>query len=125
MRSVGGSTGTRIPQVARDRVEVQRGSGSDVYGADALAAAAHARVGYSAGGEWFDFDGYIPVATEQDRGIAPRGPIDSLLGSTHLSGLASAEYQAANGWRVDVVGFVISTFQGDASLHGKRLPQVP
>jgi len=56
---------------------------------------------YSGSGEWFNIDGYIPVATEQDPGIAPRGPVDSLLGSTHLSGYASAGYQAANGWRAD------------------------
>jgi hypothetical protein len=59
-------------------------------------------VRYSASGEWFNIDGYIPVSTEQDPGIAPRGPVDSLLGSTHLSGYASAGYQAANGWRADV-----------------------
>jgi outer membrane receptor protein involved in Fe transport len=57
---------------------------------------------YSAGGEWFTIDGYIPVATEQEAGIAPRGPIDGKLGATHRTGLASMGYQAANGWRVDV-----------------------
>jgi iron complex outermembrane recepter protein len=46
------------------------------------------------------------VSTEQDPGIAPRGPVDSLLGSTHLSGYASTGYQAANGWRLDVVANV-------------------
>ena len=129
----------KIPQVALDRIEVQRGSGSDLYGADAvggvvqllthrpgrptgIALAEGGGLGsgrvslfgggrtrgwrYSASGEWFDIDGYIPVATEQDPGIAPRGPIDSLLGSTHLSGFASTGYQAANGWRVDVVANV-------------------
>jgi outer membrane receptor protein involved in Fe transport len=129
----------KIPQVALDRIEVQRGSGSDVYGADAVGGVVQllthrpgrptgvalveggglgsGRVSlfaggrtrgwrYSASGEWFDFDGYIPVATEQDPGIAPRGPIDGLLGSTHRSGFASTGYQAANGWRVDVVANV-------------------
>jgi outer membrane receptor protein involved in Fe transport len=129
----------KIPQVALDRIEVQRGSGSDVYGADAVGGVVQlltlrperpsgivlveggglgsGRVSlfgggrtrgwrYSAGGQWFDIDGYIPVATEQDPGIAPRGPIDSLLGSTHRSGLASTGYQAVNGWRVDVVANV-------------------
>ena len=71
-----------------------------------LVAAARAAVRYSASGEWFNIDGYIPVSTEQDPGIAPRGPVDSLLGSTHLSGYASTGYQAANGWRVDVVANV-------------------
>jgi outer membrane receptor protein involved in Fe transport len=125
----------KIPQVALDRVEVQRGSGSDLYGADAVGGVVQllthrpgrptgialleggglgsGRVSlfaggrtrgwrYSGSGEWFNIDGYIPVSTEQDPGIAPRGPIDSLLGSTHLSGYASTGYQAANGWRVDV-----------------------
>ena len=129
----------KIPQVALDRIEVQRGSGSDVYGADAVGGVVQllthrpgrttgtalveggglgtGRVSlfaggrtrgwrYSASGEWFNIDGYIPVSTEQDPGIAPRGPIDSLLGSTHLSGYASTGYQAANGWRVDVVANV-------------------
>jgi outer membrane receptor protein involved in Fe transport len=129
----------KIPQVALDRIEVQRGSGSDVYGADAVGGVVQlltqrpgrptgtalveggglgsGRVSlfaggrtrswrYSASGEWFDFDGYIPVATEQDPGIAPRGPVDSLLGSTHKSGFASTGYQAANGWRFDVVASV-------------------
>jgi outer membrane receptor protein involved in Fe transport len=129
----------KIPQVALDRIEVQRGSGSDLYGADAvggvvqllthrpgrpsgIALAEGGGLGtgrvslfgggrtrgwsYSASGEWFNIDGYIPVSTEQDPGIAPRGPIDSLLGSTHLSGFASTGYQAANGWRVNVVASV-------------------
>jgi outer membrane receptor protein involved in Fe transport len=129
----------KIPQVALDRVEVQRGSGSDLYGADAvggvvqllthrpgrptgIALAEGGGLGtgrvslfaggrtrgwrYSASGEWFNIDGYIPVSTEQDPGIAPRGPVDSLLGSTHLSGYASTGYQAANGWRFDVVANV-------------------
>jgi outer membrane receptor protein involved in Fe transport len=129
----------KIPQVALDRVEVQRGSGSDLYGADAVGGVVQlltqrpgrpsgtalveggglgtGRVSlfaggrtrgwrYSGSGEWFDIDGYIPVSTEQDPGIAPRGPVDSLLGSTHLSGYASTGYQAANGWRFDVVANV-------------------
>jgi outer membrane receptor protein involved in Fe transport len=129
----------KIPQVALDRLEVQRGSGSDVYGADAVGGVVQllthrpgrptgvalaeggglgsGRVSlfaggrtrgwrYSASGQWFNIDGYIPVATEQDPGIAPRGPVDSLLGSTHTSGFASMGYQATNGWRVDVVANV-------------------
>src|SRR4030095_6164673 len=60
----------------------------------------------SASAGWFDIGGYIPGSTEQEPGIAPRGPIDSLLGSTHLSGYASTGYQAASGWRVDVTANV-------------------
>jgi outer membrane receptor protein involved in Fe transport len=129
----------KVPQAAIDRVEVQRGSGSDLYGADAVGGVVQlltlrpnrpsgralleagnlgtGRVSlfgggrargwrYSTGGEWFAIKGYIPVAEEQDPGIAPRGPIDRALGSTHKSALASAGYQAANGWRVDVSGNV-------------------
>jgi outer membrane receptor protein involved in Fe transport len=126
---------SKVPQAAIDRVEVQRGSGSDLYGADAAGGvvqiftprparpAARALVEggslgtgrvslfaggrtrgwrYSAGGEWFTIDGYIPVAVEQDPGLAPRGPIDGRLGAAHRTALASAGYQAANGWRVDL-----------------------
>lgn len=129
----------KVPQAAIDRIEVQRGSGSDLYGADAIGGVVQiltvqpgratgrglleggnlstGRVSlfgggrtrgwtYSAGGQWFNIDGYIPVATEQDPGIAPRGPIDSKLGSEHRSALASVGYQASNGWRFDVRGNV-------------------
>jgi outer membrane receptor protein involved in Fe transport len=139
---------SKVPQAAIDRVEVQRGSGSDLYGADAVGGVVQlltlrptrpagralleagmlgtGRVSlfggsrargwrYSAGGEWFTIDGYIPVATEQDPGIAPRGPIDGKLGSTHRSALASAGYQAANGWRVDVAGNVFVEHRQNAT----------
>ncbi len=124
----------KVPQVAIDRVEVQRGSGSDLYGADAVGGVVQiltvrpsrrtvralveggslgtGRVSlfgggrirswtYTAAGEWFTMDGYIPVATQQDPGIAPRGPVDSKVGSTHRSALASIGYQAGNGWRFE------------------------
>ncbi len=139
---------SKVPQAAIDRVEVQRGSGSDLYGADAvggvvqlltlrptrpagralleagtlgtgrvsLFAGSRARGWrYSAGGEWFTIDGYIPIATEQDPGIAPRGPIDGKLGSTHRSALASAGYQGAGGWRVDVAGNVFDEHRQNAT----------
>ncbi len=129
----------KVPQAAIDRIEVQRGSGSDLYGADAAGGVVQiltARPGrptaravveggnmgtgrvslfagsrtnglmYSAGGQWFTTDGYIPVATTQDPGIAPRGPIDSKLASAHRSGIAALGYQASNGWHADVSGGV-------------------
>jgi len=129
----------KVPQAAIDRIEVQRGSGSDLYGADAVGGVVQlltlrpprpsgrilaesgtlgtrrmsAYLGgrtrgwrYGAGGEWFTIDGYIPIATEQDPGIAPRGPIDTKLGGTHRSGLLSAGYQSASGWRMDIAGNV-------------------
>ena len=125
----------KVPQAAIDRVEVQRGSGSDLYGADAVGGVVQlltqrpsrpsgrallesgnlgshrtsifggSRSGpwrYSAAGEWFTIGGYIPVSTEQDPGLAPRGPIDTRLGATHRGGYAAAGYQATNGWRVDL-----------------------
>lgn len=131
----------KVPQAAIDRIEVDRGSGGDLYGGDALGGVIQlltirpnrpmGRVlieggslgtdsvsvfgggrtrdwRYSGAGEWFNTDGYIPVATEQNPGIAPRGPVDSLLGSTHRSGMASAGYQADNGWRFDVGANVFS-----------------
>ena len=151
---------SRVPQAAIDRIEVQRGSGSDLYGADAVGGVvqlltlrpmrptgralvetgslgthrasvfAGARTRgwrYAAGGEWFTIGGYIPVATEQDPGIAPRGPIDTKLGSTHRSALISAAYQAAGGWRVDAAGNVFvetrkngtpASINSTASRHG-------
>jgi outer membrane receptor protein involved in Fe transport len=138
----------KVPQTAIDRIEVQRGSGSDLYGADAVGGVVQlltlrpirptgralfeggnlgtGRVSlfgggrthgwrYSAGGEWFTIDGYIPIATEQDPGIAPRGPIDGTLGSTHRSGLVSAGFQAANGWRVDIAGNVFDEHRTNAT----------
>jgi outer membrane receptor protein involved in Fe transport len=131
----------KVPQAAIDRIEVQRGSGSDVYGADAVGGVVQVltrrpgrpsgraiveagnlgtgRVSifgggrasgwrYSTGGEWFTIDGYVPIATRQNPGIAPRGPVDSTLGSAHRSGIASAGYQADNGWRVDASANVFS-----------------
>lgn len=122
----------KVPQAAIDRIEVQRGSGSDLYGADAVGGVVQiltvqparrtaralveggnmgsGRVSafgggraqgstYSAGGEWFNTDGYVPVAVEQSPGIARRGPIDSELASQHRSVLATAAYQAPRGWR--------------------------
>src|SRR4029434_5442756 len=104
----------KVPQAAIDRIEVQRGSGSDLYGADAVGGVvqiltvrpgrptaravveggnmATGRVSlfagsrtngfvYSAAGQWFKTDGYIPVATTQDTGIAPSGAVDSKLRS--------------------------------------------
>jgi len=138
----------KVPQVAIDRIEVQRGSGSDLYGADAIGGVVQlltmrpgrpsgralveggnlgsGRVSlfgggggrgwrYRAGGEWFTIDGYIPVAVEQNPGIAPRGPVDDVAGSAHRSALASAGYQANNGWRVDATANVYSEDRANGS----------
>ena len=129
----------KVPQAAIDRIEVQRGSGTDLYGADAVGGVVQiltvrpgrptgravleggnmdtGRVSlfggsrssglvYSGGGEWFTTGGYIPVAVDQDAGLAPRGPVDSKLASEHTSGLVTLGYQAANGWRADATGSV-------------------
>jgi outer membrane receptor protein involved in Fe transport len=131
----------KVPQAAIDRIEVDRGSSSDLYGADALGGVIQvltvrpnrpvgrvlleggslgtgsvslfggARAGdwrYSGAGEWFTTDGYIPVAEKQDPGIAPRGPVDSDLGSTHRSAQGFAGYQTSTGWRLDISGNVFS-----------------
>ncbi len=131
----------KVPQAAIDRIEVDRGSGGDLYGADALGGVIqlvtvrpNRPVGrllveggglgtgsvsvfgggrargwrYSGAGEWFTTDGYIPVAEKQNPGIAPRGPVDSKLGSTHRSGQALAGYQTDTGWRFDFSGNVFS-----------------
>jgi outer membrane cobalamin receptor len=138
----------KIPQAAIDRIEVQRGGGSDLYGADAVGGVVQiltvrpgrpmgrsvfevgnlgtgrasvfggARTGgwvYSAAGEWFKTDGYIPVAVDQDPGIAGRGPVDSELNSEHRSALLSIGYQAANGWRVDGSGSVFDEDRQNAT----------
>jgi hypothetical protein len=131
----------KLPQAAIDRVEVERGSGSDLYGADAIGGvvqiltlrpsrtAARALVeggglgtgrvslfgagrthewSYSAAGQWFSTQGYIPVAEDarQSAGIKGAGPIDTRAGSAHRSGLAFLGYQAASGWRIDFRGNV-------------------
>ncbi len=131
----------KVPQAALDRIEVDRGSGSDLYGADALGGVVQlltiqpnrpmgraliegGSLGtgsvslfgggrardwrYSGAGEWFTTDGYIPVAVKQNAGIAPRGPVDSKLGSTHRSAQAFAGYQTDSGWRFDVSANVFS-----------------
>ncbi len=139
----------KLPQASIDRVEVLRGSGSDLYGADAVggvvqmltshpnrpvrprdrrgrATRHRSRVAlrrqpdaggwsYSAGGEWFSTDGYITVATTQDPGIAPRGPIDTKSSSAHRSGLASLGYHAENGWRFEASGNVFSEDRGNGT----------
>jgi outer membrane cobalamin receptor len=70
---------------------------------------------YSAGGEWFSTDGYVTVATTQDPGITPRGPIDTKSSSTHRSGLASLGYHAENGWRVEAIGNVFAEDRGNGT----------
>ena len=138
----------KIPQAAIDRIEVQRGGGSDLYGADAVGGVVQiltvkpgrpmgrsvvevgslgtgrasvfggARTGgwgYSAAGEWFKTDGYIPVAVDQDPGIAGRGPVDLELNSEHRSALLTVGYQAANGWRVDGSGSVFDEDRQNAT----------
>ena len=129
----------KVPQAAIDRIEVDRGSGGDLYGADALGGVVQlltvrpnrpvgrvmieggslgtgsvsvfggGRAGewrYSGAGEWFNTDGYIPIAEQQNPGIAPRGPVDSNLGSMHRSAQLFAGYQTDSGWRFDLTGNV-------------------
>jgi len=60
------------------------------------------------------------VSTEQDPGVAPRGPIDSKLGSTHRSGLVSIGYRSTNGWRVDAAGNVYDEHRKNADKGALR-----
>jgi outer membrane receptor protein involved in Fe transport len=138
----------KVPQAAIDRIEVQRGSGTDLYGADAVGGVVQiltvrpgrplgralleagnmgaGRVSlfgggrtqgwiYSAAGQWFTTDGYVPVAVEQDAGLAPRGPVDTELAADHRSGLVTLGYQAANGWRLDASGNVFDEDRRNAT----------
>jgi outer membrane receptor protein involved in Fe transport len=138
----------KIPEVAIDRIEVQRGSGSDLYGADALGGVVQIltlrpnrptargvleggglgtgqvslfgggrtrRVSYSAAGEWFKTDGFVPISEHQDPGIAPRGPIDTNLGSRHRSVLANIDWQGVNGWRLEFRGSVFDEHRTNAT----------
>jgi outer membrane receptor protein involved in Fe transport len=150
----------KVPQAAIDRIEVDRGSGGDLYGADALGGVVQVltirpnrpvgrvmieggnlgtgsvsvfgggRAGqwrYSGAGEWFNTDGYIPIAEKQDPGINPRGPVDSNLGSMHRSAQLFAGYQTDTGWRFDFTGNVFyedrdngtpASINSTASRHG-------
>ena len=138
----------KVPQAAIDRIEVQRGSGTDLYGADAVGGVVQlltVRPGrpmgralleagnmgtrrvslfgggrtqgwiYSAAGQSFTTDGYVPVAVEQDAGLAPRGAVDTELASDHRSGLITLGYQAANGWRLDASGSVFDEDRKNAT----------
>ena len=138
----------KVPQAAIDRIEVQRGSGTDLYGADAVGGVVQlltVRPGrpmgralleagnmgtrrvslfgggrtqgliYSGAGQSFTTDGYVPVAVEQDPGLAPRGPVDTELASNHRSGLVTLGYQAANGWRLDASGSVFDEDRKNAT----------
>ena len=138
----------KVPQAAIDRIEVQRGSGTDLYGADAVGGVVQlltvrpgrplgralleagnmgtGRVSifgggrtqgwiYSAAGQWFTTDGYVPVAVEQSPGLAPRGAVDTELASNHRSGLVTLGYQAANGWRLDASGSVFDEDRRNAT----------
>ena len=150
----------KVPQAAIDRIEIDRGSSGDLYGADALGGVVQlltvrpnrptgrmlveggnlgtgsvsvfggGRAGgwrYSGAGEWFNTDGYVPIAEKQDPGIAPRGPIDSDLGSMHRSAQLYAGYQTDSGWRFDLTGNVFyedrdngtpASINSTASRHG-------
>jgi outer membrane receptor protein involved in Fe transport len=118
----------RIPQAAVDRVEVQRGGGGDLYGADAVGGVVQVltirpfrptarglfeggslgtgRVSAFGGGR---VRGWRMTAAGQwfttDGYVLvaedDRGPIDTPSGSNHRSATASVGYQASRGWRVE------------------------
>lgn len=118
----------KVPQAAIERVEVLRGSGSDLYGADAvggvvqiltrhpdrLAGQALAEGGTLGTGRVSVFAGARPrgwsytaagewFATDGYILVArdQRGPIDTVFGSDHRSLLGSVGRHTTSGWRVE------------------------
>jgi outer membrane receptor protein involved in Fe transport len=118
----------KIPQAAVERVEVLRGSGSDLYGADAVGGVvqivtqhpgrtsvdALAEGGTLGTGRLSLFAGGRPHGWSYTAAgewfttagyilVAPdqRGPIDTKANSDHRSLHASIGRQSANGWRVE------------------------
>lgn len=118
----------KLPQAAIDRVEVLRGSGSDLYGADAVGGVVqiltrrparrslHAlgdggslgtgRASVFAGGRsgGWTYTGSGQWFTTDGYVLIPpdqRGPVDTPAGSGHRSLLATLGYQGARGWRIE------------------------
>ena len=125
----------KVPHAAIDRIEVLRGGGSDLYGADAVGGVVQiltfrpgrataralveggnlhtARVSLFGGGRhrgWSYSGAGQWFTTEGYIVVAEdeRGAIETPAGSKHRSALASVGYQATNGWRFDVRGNVFS-----------------
>lgn len=125
----------KIPLVAIDRIEVLRGGGSDLYGADAVGGVVQiltlqpgrtslralveggtlgtGRGSFFAGGRngGWNISGAGEWFTTDGYILvaeAERSPIDTAAGSKHKSGLASFGYQATNGWRFSAGGSVFS-----------------
>ena len=125
----------KVAHAAIDRIEVLRGGGGDLYGADAVGgvvqiltfrpgrATARAiveggnlhtgRVSLFGGGRHrgWSYSGAGQWFTTEGYIIVAedeRGPIDTKAGSEHRSAMASVGYQATNGWRFDVRGNVFS-----------------
>ncbi|MBI4477258.1 MAG: TonB-dependent receptor [Acidobacteria bacterium] len=125
----------KVPHIAIDRVEVLRGGGSDLYGADAASGVVQivtfrpgrvsaralveggnlhtGRVSVFGGGRtrgWF-----VSGAGEwfRTRGYIPaaedqRGVVDTRAGSDHQSAIAAVSYQAGNGWKFEARGGLFS-----------------
>jgi outer membrane cobalamin receptor len=118
----------KVPQSAIDRVEVLRGGGSDLYGADAVGGVVQiltvrpsrrsGRVLVDGGnmgtgrasafvggqrGDW-NFSGAGEWFTTGGYIMVAedeRGPVDTPAGSTHSSAYGALSYRGASGWRFD------------------------
>ncbi len=118
----------KVPQSAIDRVEVLRGGGSDLYGADAvggvvqiLSVRPSRRSGRALieggnlgtgrvsaflggqGGDW-NFSGAGELFTTEGYIMVAedeRGPVDTPAGSTHRSAVGVLGYRAQSGWRFE------------------------
>ncbi len=133
----------KVPHTAIDRIEVLRGGGSDLYGADAVGGVVQiltlrpgrttvrarveggnlgtVRASLFGGGRtrgWSYSGAGQWFTTEGFIVIAEdeRGAIDTPAGSTHRSALATLSYQATNGWRFDVHGNVFSEDRKNGTL---------
>lgn len=125
----------KVPFAAIDRIEVLRGGGSDVYGADALGGVVQiltiqpgrrslralveggslhtGLVSLFAGGRtggWLVSGAGEWFTTKGYIIVADdeRGAVDTRAGSAHTSGIASVSYRAGNGWRFELRGSVFS-----------------
>jgi outer membrane receptor protein involved in Fe transport len=125
----------KVPQSAIDRVEVLRGGGSDLYGADAVGGVVQilsVRPGRRSGralieggnlgtgrvsaflggqgGDW-NFSGAGELFTTEGYIMVAedeRGPVDTPAGSTHRSAAGVLGYRARSGWRFEGRGNVFS-----------------
>jgi outer membrane receptor protein involved in Fe transport len=118
----------RVPQTAIDRIEVLRGGGSDLYGADALGGVVQiltfdphrsrlrasveggslgtGRVSFFGGGHRGAFGALASGEVSQTRGAVrvaadERGPVDTPAGSNYRTAIVAAGYRGPGAFRMD------------------------